>query len=86
MQNLVGMTHCGAQSAIAALLQDYAKMVENTEPQLADVVLLVEGERFPAHRCVIAARSEYFRGLLLSGMPLKGGGRGVGCRRSSWGK
>ncbi len=64
-----------AQAAIAALLQDYAKMVENSEPQLADVVLVVEGERFPAHRCVLAARSEYFRGLLLLGMQ---GGRSEG--------
>jgi hypothetical protein len=64
-----------AQAAIAALLQDYAKMVENSEPQLADVVLVVEGERFPARRCVIAARSEYFRCLLLSGMH---GGRSEG--------
>jgi speckle-type POZ protein len=32
------------------------------------VVLVVEGERFPAHRVMLAARSEYFRGLLLSGM------------------
>jgi hypothetical protein len=51
-----------------ALQQDLAKMVDNSEPELADVVLLVEGQRFPAHRGVIAARSEYFRGLLLSGM------------------
>jgi hypothetical protein len=37
-------------------------MVENSEPQPADVVLLVEGERFPAHRCVLAARSGSGRG------------------------
>jgi hypothetical protein len=48
------------------LLGDYGKLVE--APELADVVLVVEGERFPAHRLVLAARSEYFRGLLLSGM------------------
>jgi hypothetical protein len=50
----------------SALQEDYGKLVE--APELADVVLVMEGERFPAHRVVLAARSEYFRGLLLSGM------------------
>jgi hypothetical protein len=54
-----------AQAALAAL-QDYSKMVE--DPELADVVLVVEGERFPAHRGVLAARCLFFRGLFLSGM------------------
>jgi DNA-binding beta-propeller fold protein YncE len=53
-------------ATLAALQHDYGKLVE--DPGLADVVLVVEGERFPAHRNVLAARSEYFRGLLLSGM------------------
>jgi hypothetical protein len=48
------------------LQEDYGNLVES--PELADVVLVVEGERFPAHRLVLAARSEYFRGMLLSGM------------------
>jgi DNA-binding beta-propeller fold protein YncE len=54
------------------LVEDYGKLVE--APELADVVLVVEGERFPAHRAVLAARSEYFRGMLLSGMQ-EGSGR-----------
>jgi len=53
--------------------KDYAKMVGNSD--LADVVLVVEGERFPAHRVMLAARNEYFRGLFLSGMQ---GGRSKG--------
>jgi hypothetical protein len=51
---------------INQLLQDYGKLVEDGD--LADVVFVVEGERFPAYRGVLAARSEYFRGLFKSGM------------------
>jgi sugar lactone lactonase YvrE len=47
------------------LKEDFGKLVEG---ELADVVLVVEGERFPAHRGVLAARNEYFRGLLRSRM------------------
>ena len=65
------------KAAMKAALQDYGKLVEG--PELADMVLVVEGERFPAHRGVLAARSEYFRGLLLSGRQ-----RGAGSKRSSW--
>jgi hypothetical protein len=54
------------KAALAALQQDYGKLVE--DGALADVELVVDGERFPAHRGVLAARSEYFWGLFLSGM------------------
>ncbi len=46
------------KAALAALQQDYGKLVE--DGALADVVLVVDGERFPAHRGLLAARSEYF--------------------------
>jgi hypothetical protein len=48
------------------VLENYGKLVGASE--LADVGLVVEGELFPAHRAVLVVRSEYFRGLLLSGM------------------
>ncbi len=60
-------------------LEDYGKLVE--DGALADVVLLVEGERFPAHRGVLAVRSEYFYGLFLSGM--QGGGSEGGVQEIS---
>jgi len=52
--------------SVLAVLQNYNKVVEDGE--LADVVLVVEGQRFPALRVVLAAQSEYFLGLFLSGM------------------
>jgi hypothetical protein len=57
--------------AALAAFQNYGKLVET--PELHDVVWVVEGGRFPAHRVVLAAQSEYFRRLLLSGM-LEGSG------------
>jgi len=39
------------------LRMDYSKMLRDTA--LADVTFVVDGQRFPAHRCVLAARSPY---------------------------
>jgi len=49
-----------------ATLENYGKLLE--DGTLADVVLLVEGERFPAHREMLVVRSEYLSVLFLSGM------------------
>ena len=51
------------EGGVTTALQNYGKLVEATE--LADVVLVVEGERFPVHRLMLTAWSEYFRGLLV---------------------
>ena len=66
VEEQVAPQHDEEKAAMAKALADYGKLVEAEE--LADVVLVVEGERFPAHRAVLAARSEYFRGLFKSGM------------------
>jgi len=59
------------------LEKDYGKLLEDTA--LADVTFAVDGQRFPAHRCVLAVRSPYFRGLFESGTGMsEGGGRAAG--------
>jgi len=60
-----------------SLRSDYRKMLDDME--LADVTFAVDGQRFPAHRCVLAARSPYFGGLFKSckGMS-EGEGRAAG--------
>jgi len=50
-------------------LEDYAKLL--TDTALADVIFAVDGQRFPAHRCVLAARSPYFKALFASGKGMR---------------
>ncbi|XP_002041898.2 BTB/POZ domain-containing protein 9 [Drosophila sechellia] len=45
---------------------DMARLCMNE--QYADMEFIVEEERLPAHRVILAARSEYFRALLYGGM------------------
>ncbi len=66
-----------------AALENYGKLLE--DGTLTDVVLVVEGQRFPAHRGVLAVQSEYFRGLFLSGMQGEFGGWGAEDRASELG-
>mmetsp|Transcript_50931 Transcript_50931/g.74597 ORF Transcript_50931/g.74597 Transcript_50931/m.74597 type:complete len:604 (+) Transcript_50931:10-1821(+) len=54
---------------LAALQTDYGKLLWDTE--LTDVTFLVDGEHFPAHRCVLAARSPFFKALFSSGQGMK---------------
>lgn len=51
------------------LKEDYHRLLKDTI--LSDVTLAVEGQRFPVHRCVLAARSGYFKGLFESGRGMK---------------
>ncbi|TVU16207.1 hypothetical protein EJB05_39759, partial [Eragrostis curvula] len=51
------------------LLQDFAQMLKDEES--ADVTFQVGGQLFPAHRCVLAARSAIFRAELFSPMKEK---------------
>ena len=53
-------------------LQDYGKLLDDAE--LADVTFAVDGQRFPAHRPVLAARSAHFKALLTSGRGMREGG------------
>ena len=41
--------------------EDLSKLLDNMT--LADVTITVDGQRFVAHCCVLAAQSLYFRGL-----------------------
>lgn len=50
------------------ILSDNLKNSLFLNPEYADVFLIVEGVKFPAHRIILAARSEYFRALLFGGM------------------
>ena len=59
------------------LQEDLSSLFEDTE--LTDVMFAVDGQRFSAHRCVLAARSPYFHGLFKSGKGMsEGGGTSAG--------
>ena len=49
------------------LLSSQTKALYHSK-EFTDVTFVVENKRFPAHRVVLASRSEYFRALLFGGM------------------
>jgi hypothetical protein len=49
----IAIDHSGQMSG------QYSKMLFSEE--FSDLTLIVEGNRFPAHRVILAARSDYFR-------------------------
>jgi len=55
------------------LAEDHGKLLDHTA--LADVTFAVDGQRFPAHCCVLSVRSPYFRGLFESGTGMSEGER-----------
>ena len=52
---------------------DMMRLLDNArkEGELTDVTLWVEGKTFPAHRCVLAASSQFFQGLFTNDMKEK---------------
>ena len=56
----------GVIDHVSSLSDNLGELVENSE--YSDITLVVEDRKFPAHKVILAARSEYFRALLYGGM------------------
>ena len=49
----------GVIDHVSSLSDNLGELVENSE--YSDITLVVEDRKFPAHKVILAARSEYFR-------------------------
>jgi len=47
-------------------VQDFARLLNN--PDMSDVVFVVEGQKVPAHRFILKVRSEHFRAMFSNGL------------------
>lgn len=56
----------GVIDHVSSLSDNLGELVENSE--YSDITLVVENKKFPAHKVILAARSDYFRALLFGGM------------------
>jgi len=54
-----GLQPSGIIDHVSSLSSNLGDLIDNTEYN--DVTLVVEKRRFPAHKVILAARSEYFR-------------------------
>uniref|UniRef100_A0A915E2Z0 BTB domain-containing protein n=1 Tax=Ditylenchus dipsaci TaxID=166011 RepID=A0A915E2Z0_9BILA len=48
------------------LIDDISKLHDNND--MSDVVLIAEGERFPAHKLLLSIRSNYFKAMFCTGL------------------
>lgn len=58
-----GMLPSGIIDHVSSLSNHLGELIENSE--YSDIALVVEQRRFPAHKVILAARSEYFRSVNL---------------------
>ncbi|RCN44737.1 BTB/POZ domain protein [Ancylostoma caninum] len=61
-----GGSYSGEIDHTGFLSDNIGSLFLNTD--FSDVVFVVDGEKFPAHKVLLAARSEYFRAMLYGGL------------------
>ncbi|KAK6755506.1 hypothetical protein RB195_014088 [Necator americanus] len=61
-----GGSYSGEIDHTGYLSDNIGSLFLNTD--FSDVIFIVDGEKFPAHKVLLAARSEYFRALLYGGL------------------
>ena len=53
----------GVIDHVSSLSDNLGELIENSE--YSDITLVVENRKFPAHKVILAARSDYFRYCIL---------------------
>ena len=61
-----GVTPARVQELPSARISEFGSLLD--DPTSVDVTFVVNNERIPAHRTILAARSTYFRTMFSSGM------------------
>ncbi|VDM72809.1 unnamed protein product [Strongylus vulgaris] len=67
--NYIGVllgSYSGEIDHTAFLSDNIGSLFLNTD--FSDVIFVVDGEKFPAHKVLLAARSDYFRAMLYGGL------------------